>query len=227
LWATAVFATSMTLAAESRGGELSGAASAGATSAAALRIDAPEEGDGELVERGLAAEEAREPEAPAFWRRPRVTVGADAGIGRYWNARPAKDWGFGMAWQLRAGVQWNSIVATEMRWFGMDNSRREFDVHTTGFSTDVRLSLPLPLRPFLAAGLGWYTSLLYDGGRLVVSPPIALQAPVGAGVEVPVWNGMSVQLEFTHRFLAEGGIVDLYPATMQLWSVTAGARAYF
>ena len=227
LRATVAFATLMMTVAESSGGDPPGTASTGAPSADAVLIDVPEGADGEPLERPLDPEETQDPAAPELWYRPRVAMGIDAGFAHYWNGRPAKDWGFGVAQQLRAGVQWSSIVATDIRWFGIENTRVEFDLLTTGFSMDVRLSIPLPVRPFLAVGLGWHTTLLYDDRGLVVSPPVALQVPLSAGVEVPVWRGIGVQLEFAHRFLAEGAIADVYPAAMQLWSVTAGARAYF
>lgn len=217
----------MMIAAESSGGEPRGTASTGATSAAAVLIDAPEAADDELLERPLDPEDTQDPAAPDFWHRPRFAFGIDAGFARYWNGGPAKDWGFGVARQLRAGVQWSSMVATDIRWFGVENTRVEFDVLTTGFSADVRLSAPLSVRPFFAVGIGWYTTLLHDHRGLVVSPPVAIQVPLSAGVEVPVWRGICVQLEFAHRFLAEGAIVDVSPAIMQLWGVTAGARAYF
>lgn len=201
LRATAAFATSMMIAAESSAGE--------------------------LLERPLDPEETQEPAAPEFWYRPRAAIGIDAGFGHYWNGLPAKKWGFGVARQLRVGVQWNSIVATDIRWFGNENTRVEFDVLTTGLSVDVRLSLPLAVRPFLALGLGWYSTLLSDHRGLTFSPPVAIQAPLSAGVEVPVWRGLCAQLEYAHRFLSDGAVVEVYPATMQLWSVTAGARAYF
>lgn len=168
-----------------------------------------------------------EPQGPRFWHRPRIAVGADLGAGHYWNGRAARDWGFGMAWQLRAGVQWSAIVATEIRYFRVETRRDGFGLLTTGVSMDARLSVPLRVRPFLAAGLGGYTTLLYDGGGLIVAPPAALQVPVSIGVDVPVWRWMNVQLEFAHRMLAEGGIADAYPATLQLWSTSAGVRSYF
>ena len=170
------------------------------------------------------------PQGDHFWHRPRLTAAVGMGAGQYWRGAAGDDWGAGPAWQARLGAQLHPIIGAELRYVGAEHSAGAgLDVDFAAYSLNVRVAIPLRVRPYLALGAGWYTLEVEEAdGDALASPDPALQVPMGLGVEVPVIDRISLEAEVEHRFLAsQGAQIEFDPGAMHLWSAGFGARAYF
>ncbi len=142
----------------------------------------------------------------------------------------------GAGWDVRAVFGVRSPVGLEVAYIGAMNdldavADEDARLLTTGGEAMIRASLPSPVRPFVAAGIGVHNHAVVtdiDEARAQFNDSTDIAVPAAAGIQIDLAPNVTLGGRFTYRWLFDDEVIADEDATVaQSWAATARLGALF